>query len=55
VCGGVEVGERLREWVGEASTLGVRLVPPDRKSNCDPRTPEWFINAPILLPVKTRA
>ena len=41
VCGGVKVGERLREWVGEASTLGVRLVPPDDlRSSCEPRTPD---------------
>ncbi len=33
VCGGVEVGERLREPADEVSTLGVRLVPLDLRSS----------------------
>jgi hypothetical protein len=39
VWGGVEVGERLRVPAGEVSTLGVRLVPLDLRSSCEPRTP----------------
>ena len=35
----MEVGERQPRPVGEAKTLGVRLVPPDLRSNWDPRTP----------------
>ena len=41
VCGGVHVGDRFLELVGEFRTLGVKLDIPEVRSSWDLRTPEY--------------